>query len=624
MHRTKSGLVPGACGRTLAFMRHAAIFAVFSGLAIGAAGAAAPAADAVTPDGGQYYGPLVNGKLQGKGKVVWANGDTYEGNFEQGLFSGKGKYKSGADFQYEGDYKAGSRTGQGRSVDFMGSVYVGHFLDGEFDGQGKSTKYDGSVYEGSFVRGLYEGTGKWTDKEQEYVGVFKQGKFSGKGEIKYKNGRKYKGNFASGHFQGQGRYEVRAGEYYEGEFSNNDFTGHGIYQAQNGSRHVGTFKKWLPDGPGRFSDAAGNTYEGAFEAGELNQPGRFVGKDGSRYQGDFKDGKFDGMGIYRNTDGDEYKGSFAYDLFNGGGILSYASPQKDGRSTDIGAWRYGKLVDKAAERQTKINIETALYGQRALLDKTLAALAPHAPGKINLYLLAVAGDGSQEVFRRETEFVRKQFDRDFGTQGRSMVLVNSRNTVAEQPMATVTSIRESLNAIAGKMDKENDILFLYLSSHGSQSHELSLAQNGMTLRYLEAKELAKLLEETGIRWKVVVVSACYAGGFIDPLKNAHTMVIAAARRDRTSFGCADDNDFTYFGRAFFQKSLPASASFSEAFDKAKVLVTTWETDDTKLKDDDGEILHSEPQMYHTATIDAYLKKWREQTTTPAGQAAQAK
>ncbi|AMP14309.1 C13 family peptidase [Collimonas pratensis] len=531
MHCTKAGFVPGARGHARTFMHHAALFVIAAGLAIGAANAAVP--DAVTPDGGQYYGPLVDGKLQGKGKIRWTNGNTYEGNFEKGLFSGNG-------------------------------------------------------------------------------------------EMHFEKGSKYKGDFVNGRFQGKGRFDLAGGEYYAGEFSSNEFTGYGVHQGKNGVRQAGTFKKWQLEGPGRLSDAAGNTYEGIFTDGKLNQPGRYISKDGGRYEGDFKDGKLDGMGIYRSADGDEYKGSFAHNRYNGGGILTYASPQKDGHSKDIGIWSYGTLVDEAADRQSEANVETALYGQRALLDKTLATIAPHAPGKINLYLLAVAGDGSQEVFRRETAFVRTQFDRDFGTQGRSMVLVNSRNTVAEQPMATVTSIRESLNAIAAKMDKENDILFLYLSSHGSQSHELSLAQNGMTLRNLEAKELAKLLAATGIRWKVVVVSACYAGGFIDPLKDAHTMVIAAARRDRTSFGCADDNDFTYFGRAFFQKSVPASASFSEAFDKAKALVTAWEADDTQLKDEDGEILHSEPQIYHNAAIDAYLKKWRAQATAPATHAAQAK
>jgi hypothetical protein len=176
--------------------------------------------------------------------------------------------------------------------------------------------------------------------------------------------------------------------------------------------------------------------------------------------------------------------------------------------------------------------------------------------KINLYLLGVAGDGAQEVFHRETSFVQRQFDRDYGTVGRSLMLVNSRNTVAQQPMATRTSIAASLDALGAKMDKANDILFLFLTSHGSPEHELALAQNGMDLHSLPAQELASMLKHSGIRWKVIVISACYAGGFIDALKDEHTLVITAARRDRTSFGCDDQNDFTYFSEAYFKEALP--------------------------------------------------------------------
>ena len=49
------------------------------------------------------------------------------------------------------------------------------------------------------------------------------------------------------------------------------------------------------------------------------------------------------------------------------------------------------------------------------LASALAALQPSQRGRINLYLLAVAGDGTQEVFRREVVFVRRQFDERFGT-----------------------------------------------------------------------------------------------------------------------------------------------------------------------------------------------------------------
>jgi hypothetical protein len=494
------------------------------------------------------------------------------------------------------------RSGQGRAVDPSGSVYAGHFANNEFDGFGKLTAKDG-----------------------EYTGQFKHGTYAGKGEIKYTNGRTYKGEFADGQFQGKGRYEVKGEEFYEGEFDKGEFAGYGIYQRQDGSRYAGAFKKWLPHGGGRLTDIRGNVYEGMFADGRLVGQGRYAGKDGSSYQGGFKNWKYHGQGIFRNAKGDRYTGNFSYGFYEGEGTLTYASPQKDGRTKDSGIWSEGVLEDATAEAQAKLNLETALYQQRALLDKTLAAVAPREPGKVNMYLLAVAGDGSQEVFHRETDFVRKQFDRDFGTQGRSVVLVNSRNTITKEPMATVTSIRESLNAIAAKMDKQNDILFLYLTSHGSRDHELMLSQNGLELRYLKAAELGKMLAESGIRWKVVVVSACYAGGFIPPLKDERTMVIAAARPDRTSFGCADDNDFTYFGRAFFQKSLPGSASFSAAFDKAKALVATWENDDIKSAGKGGGVMHSEPQIYHTAAIDQYLKTWQAQlkTVAPAGNAKQA-
>ena len=66
------------------------------------------------------------------------------------------------------------------------------------------------------------------------------------------------------------------------------------------------------------------------------------------------------------------------------------------------------------------------------------------------------------------------------------------------------------------MNRDEDILFLFLTSHGSPEHEFKLQQNHMTLRDLPARELGELLKASGIRWKVIVVSACYSGGFIDP------------------------------------------------------------------------------------------------------------
>jgi hypothetical protein len=100
-----------------------------------------------------------------------------------------------------------------------------------------------------------------------------------------------------------------------------------------------------------------------------------------------------------------------------------------------------------------------------------------------------------------------------------------------------------------------------------------------------------------------VVSACYSGGFIDALKDERTLVITAARRDRRSFGCADENDFTYFGRAFFKEALPGAQSFQHAFKKASALVGEWERKEA------GEDSRSLPQIHAPAPIEAHLKRW---------------
>ena len=248
--------------------------------------------------------------------------------------------------------------------------------------------------------------------------------------------------------------------------------------------------------------------------------------------------------------------------------------------------------------------QAALARQRPLLDAAFASLTPGVPGKVNLYLLAVAGDGSQEVFRREVEFVRAQFDRDFGTRGRSVALINSRSTRGTAPMATIASIREALQAMAARMDRENDVLFVFLTSHGSKEYEFRLHQEGTTLRGLRPGDLGQLLRETGVRWKAVVVSACYAGGFLEPLKDERTLVIAAARRDRASFGCADQNDFTWFGRAFFKDALGASGSFGEAFDKAYALI-----DERESQEKIAGAERSLPQIHNPRPLDDHLRRW---------------
>ena len=54
------------------------------------------------------------------------------------------------------------------------------------------------------------------------------------------------------------------------------------------------------------------------------------------------------------------------------------------------------------------------------------------------------------------------------------------------------------------------------------------------------------------------------------------MLITAAAADRTSFGCSDDRDLTYFGEAFYRDALPAARSLRDAFDAANAAITARE------------------------------------------------
>ena len=196
-------------------------------------------------------------------------------------------------------------------------------------------------------------------------------------------------------------------------------------------------------------------------------------------------------------------------------------------------------------------MEDYFYQQPKLLEKALAELKPRVPGHSNLFFLTAAGYAGQDVFMREALTIQSQFDQRFGTEGHSLALVNNPATLEQLPIASATSLRLALKRMGQLMDKEQDILFLYLTSHGGADHKLAVEFGPMQFNDVDPQVLRQLLDESGIKHRVVVVSACYSGGFIEPLKNDDTLVITAAAADKVSFGCSNEADFTYFGRAYF-------------------------------------------------------------------------
>jgi hypothetical protein len=103
-------------------------------------------------------------------------------------------------------------------------------------------------------------------------------------------------------------------------------------------------------------------------------------------------------------------------------------------------------------------------------------------------------------------------------------------------------IYEALKDLSGKT--AGGCIF-YISSHGAPQG--AVLDQGL----LYPGTLATMLDQScGKRPTVVVISACFSGVFVPTLAKPNRMVLTAARPDRTSFGCGQDNKYPYFDDCF--------------------------------------------------------------------------
>jgi hypothetical protein len=223
----------------------------------------------------------------------------------------------------------------------------------------------------------------------------------------------------------------------------------------------------------------------------------------------------------------------------------------------------------AAAGPDSAQAEQTLYGQFDLLNDALDAIVPGQQGVTELFTISFAGDGNQDVFLSEAAGADAVMADVFDSGEHSLVLANSLARPQERPFATVSALERSLAEVADRMNLDEDVLAIFLTSHGSPDHHLSVSLPPYQFDDLTPERLRGMLDEAGIRFRVIIVSACYSGGFLEPLAGPDTMVITASGADRTSFGCRDGEQWTDFGRAYFAEALSQAASFEGAFRIAK-------------------------------------------------------
>lgn len=243
-----------------------------------------------------------------------------------------------------------------------------------------------------------------------------------------------------------------------------------------------------------------------------------------------------------------------------------------GRDFDIrGAnwWEYVSARYGARSELTKLE-----DAQPKLLQAQVSALAPRRPDTTGIYAIGIAGM-DQEVFLKELNGALASIGTVLPIKGRTIRLINSHETVNSLPLADFKNFAAAVHDVGAAMDKNEDVLLVFMTSHGAQTG-FALQFPGNRQAELTPQQVAATLDGEGIKNRIVIVSACFSGTFVPPLANDDTIVMTASDAKSTSFGCAPERDWTYFGDALFRQSLRPGTDFQQAFDHARVLISGWE------------------------------------------------
>lgn len=260
------------------------------------------------------------------------------------------------------------------------------------------------------------------------------------------------------------------------------------------------------------------------------------------------------------------------------------------------------LLAAAAQAQAPVprppDLQAVHAAQPGLMARATGGIRPGVPGRTELFAVLGAWYPGQRVFLREVEQAARILADRFDADGRTVVLANSAADPLRHPLATPANLSAAVDAVTAKMNPGEDVLMVYVTSHGA--HEVLVGGEPATgLPALTAGELDRILDRAGGR-VVAIVSACKSGSFVPALRAPDRLVITAAAADRNSFGCSDANEWTWFGKAFFDEALRETRNLPQAFGRAAALVGAWERRE-------GEV-PSQPQMAQGERITAALQR----------------
>jgi len=295
----------------------------------------------------KFEGSILNDKPNGSGKLTYSNGNKFEGYWKNGEPSGEGTFSWSDGRKYSGFFKNGEPNGKGTYTSSDGTKKTGMWKDTkqksswyqkiESSGEYEDKKYGILSYrkenarwgwfdygdekkDGKYIGGIKNmkpngfgtftyGAGKW--KGDQYEGMWKDGKFNGKGTLTRSNGEKFIGEWKNNslwNISKQSKFGEILKKYENGleiSFKKKILITKkniSLKKKEQGILYTNTprskwddrVREWTSNG----NDKSHGKYEGEILNGLPNGKGIYSWFDINKYIGEFKNGMFHGQGTF--------------------------------------------------------------------------------------------------------------------------------------------------------------------------------------------------------------------------------------------------------------------------------------------------------------------------------------
>lgn len=208
-------------------------------------------------------------------------------------------------------------------------------------------------------------------------------------------------------------------------------------------------------------------------------------------------------------------------------------------------------------------------------EHALDSLKPQRPGTVDAYVIVAALD-TDPVFEREARESARVLSSRFDAAGRTLVLAESEGDEEADAAATPERLAEALARTGRLIDPREDVVVLYTTSHGSPQAGLNFRDAARGSAIITPDQLGGMFDRPGIKNRLVILQACFAGQFIPALQSPSTVVATAASAMKSSFGCTAGNDWTFFGYALIDLAMRKPDTFVRQFRRAFVTILEWE------------------------------------------------